>query len=185
MYQLHQRIILISINELNTLNPQQVNWIINCSNSLNNYMKHPNYLNLNLPFYNGDSIQVLTKAYEFIIGQINLSQNIIILCENGISGGMLFSIFFLMKFHNMTYDKVYDQISKTIPINSMFYYYSLKSLENQIIQPLAQPATQYIAQPATQYTAQPATQYTAQYTAQPATQPITNFFNSTSMMVTK
>jgi len=182
MYQLHQRIILININELNTLNAQQVNWIINCSHSLNNYMVHPNYLNLNLPFYNGESIQVLTKAYDFIINQINLSQNIVILCETGVAGGMLFSIFFLMKFHNMTYDKVYDQISKTIPINSIFYYYSLKSLENQIIQiPITQPVAQQVAQPATLY-AQPAAQPAAQPTI---TQPITNFFNSNSMMITK
>ena len=161
MYQIHQKIILIPVNELNTLNPNHVNWIINCSNSLNNHMVHPNYLNLNLPFYNGESIQVLNKAYEFIIGQINLSKNIVILCENGISGGMLFTIFFLMKFHNLSYDIVYDQISKTIPINSMFYYYSLKSLENQIIQIPLQPALQ------------------------PALQPITNFFNSNSMMISK
>jgi hypothetical protein len=159
MYQLHQRIILIGISELNTLNSQQVNWIINCSNSLNNHLTHPNYINLNLPFYNAESIQVLNKAYEFIISQINLSQNIVILCENGIAGGMLFSIFFLMKFHNLSYDKVYNQISKTIPINSMFYYYSLKSLENQIIQPVFQ-----------------------QVPIQSAFQPITNFFYSNNMI---
>jgi hypothetical protein len=123
-------------------------------------------LNLNLPFYNGTSIPILNKAYEFIINKINLSQNIVILCENGISDGMLFSIFFLMKFHNLSYDKVYDQISKTIPINSLFYYYALKSLENQIIQPITQFAIQPIQQLATQYT----------------TQPITNFFSSNNMI---
>jgi hypothetical protein len=140
-------------------------------------MKHPNYLNLNLPFYNGESIQVLNKAYEFIIQQINLSQNIVILCENGIAGGMLFAIFFLMKFHNLSYDKVYDQISKTIPINSMFYYYSLKSLENQIIQIHVQPV-----QPV-----QPVqlVQPVQQLATQSPLQPITNFFNSNNMMVTK
>ena len=147
MYKLHDRIILISVSEINNFDPKDINWIINCSQSLNTYISHPNYLNLDLPFYNGDSIKVLNNAYAFIIHHINLSENIIILCENGIAGGMLFTIFFLMKFHNMTYDTVYEEISKNIQINSFFYYYSLKSLENQIIQPVVQPIVQPIVQP--------------------------------------
>ena len=135
MYQIHNNIILLPISEINILQNNQVNWIINCSESLNNYMIHPNYINLNIPYYNVESIQILHKAFEFICQRINLSENIVILCENGIAGGMLFSMFFLMKYYNLPFDTVFERISKSIQVNTIFYYYSLKALQNLIIPP--------------------------------------------------
>jgi hypothetical protein len=133
MFQIHEKIILMTLTELESVNPDNVDYILNCDPKLNNIMNHPNYLNINITIYNMETLPYFDSIYKFLINQLANNKNIILLGEDIYENPITFAIYFLMRYHNLPFDTIYHQLDNTLRIRHIFFYYALKSLEQFII----------------------------------------------------
>lgn len=131
MIKIHTNIIIGNLIDLQNL-INNTTFIINCSSNYQKLFEHPHFLNLNLhnPLY--DTYSILEQVYFFISSKIVFNQNIFILCDSGISDSLTVGIFFLMKFYNMNYKTVYNNLSLHYKINSYNYYSKLVNFEKHI-----------------------------------------------------
>lgn len=117
MFCIFNNIFICSVNELPLLNLNNFNFIINCSNKLSNLINNQNFLNLNIDQL---SIENFNEVYNFILKNIN--QKIIILDETGKDISMILGMFIVMKYYNVNFDLVYDNIKIYTDLYNKEYY---------------------------------------------------------------
>lgn len=132
MIKLHTNIIVGSPNDLAFVF-QTVNYIINSSPSLNNLINHPNFINFNINSFSFDTLQPLVNLAEFVKNKISLNQNIFLLCESGLLNSLILGMFIIMKFYNLDFDTVFQNISNTYHIHPYNSYSLLKYYEPYIL----------------------------------------------------
>jgi len=132
MIKIHSNIIIGSPHDLAQI-INSVNYIINCSASLNNLLVHPNYINLNIQQFTFNSLQILNSLFDFISWKISLNQNIYLLCETGTNYSLIVGMFVVMKLYNLSYSEVYYRLSSLHNIGSYDFYSGLKYYEPYII----------------------------------------------------
>ncbi len=132
MIKIHSNIIIGSPSDLAQI-INSVHYIINCSTNLNNIMVHPNYLNLNIPQFTLESINILNSVYDFLNNKILLNQNVFLLCDTGINNSLIVGMFCVMKLLDLNYYNTYYKIATFNKINSYEFYSGLKHYEPYII----------------------------------------------------
>lgn len=132
MIKIHPNIIIGNIPQLQQV-INNVSYIINCHSEYSHICNHPNYLNLIINNINYETFCHLNQVFDFINNKISLNQNIFILCNTGINISLFVGMFFLMKFHNLNYKTIYDQIALFHQIFPYEYYACLSLLEPYIL----------------------------------------------------
>jgi len=133
MFCLFDYIYFCGVNELESLNLTNFNYILNCSINLNNLIISPNYINLNLNQPIQNLIPYIIQSLEFILNCLNNKNKIILLDETGKDDSIIVGIMFLMKIYNKNFNSIYDSISNYTQIHPKEYYSSIMNIEYYLI----------------------------------------------------
>lgn len=130
MFCLFNNIFICSVNELPFLNLNNFNYIINCSIKLNYLINNNNFININIEHLSDKTIDNFIQIYNFI--NININSKIIILDETGKDLAMFLGIFIIMKYYNIDFNNVYDNIKNYTHLYDKNYYLYLSYSDNFI-----------------------------------------------------
>ena len=151
MFCLFDNIYICGINEIQTLNLANFNYILNCSVTLNNVIQCSNFINLNLDKPINLLIENIILILDFIYNSCMCNHKIILLDETGKDNSIFIGIMFLMKMYNLNFDSIYNSLSNYICIHPKEHYHFILSIEyfiiknvynNQCIQPIEYTMTE-------------------------------------------
>lgn len=133
MFCLFDNIYFCGINEIKSLNLEQINYILNCSPNLTNLVSGTNCINLNLYQSIDTLIPHITETLNFIFDCLSKKYKIILLDESGKDNSIFIGIMFLMKYYKQNFSNIYDSLSNYASIHPKEYYNSISSIEYYLI----------------------------------------------------
>lgn len=133
MFCLFDNIYICGINEIQTLNLANFNYILNCSVQLNNVISSSNFINLNINKPINQMIDIINWCLNFIYSCCVEKFKIILLDETGKDNSIFIAIMFLMKYYNLNFDTIYNSFANYICIYPKEYYNSILSIEYFLI----------------------------------------------------
>ena len=133
MFCLFDNIYFCGINELNSLNLNEIHFILNCSSNLNNLVLNPNYINLNLFQPINELIGYINNLLNFIFDCLTKKYKIILLDESGKDNAIYIGIMFLMKYYKQNFENIYNSLSNYTTIYPKEYYNSISNIEYYLI----------------------------------------------------
>lgn len=133
MFCLFDHIYFCGVNELNSLNLNNFNYILNCSTNLNNLIVSPNFINLNLSQPIENLISNINQILNYILDCLNNNLKIILLDETGKDNSISIGIMFLMKLYKRNFNSIYDSFTNYTQIHPKEYYSSIINIEYYLI----------------------------------------------------
>lgn len=127
MFLINNSLYVGSINELNVINNNNINYIINCSTNLTLAYNDINYSTLDLYKFHNNTLYILNELHIFIDKQVSQKRNVYILCDSGKNISMFIGIFYVMNKYKLSFNYVFNYINSQITLDYN-YFLPLRSI---------------------------------------------------------